>query len=86
MTMQPHEYKAAESRRKNVVAANRQWMQDWGSGLAYCNDCGHEYVDLQAVTIDNESSCPGCKKPEWKTYYYCAEHGDSQCPECRDNK
>lgn len=82
MTMQPQEYKAAESRRKNVIAANRQWLSDWGSGLAYCNHCNHEYADLQAVIIEDVLCCPECRKPEMKSYYYCAEHGDSVCKEC----
>ena len=82
MTMQPQEYKANEWLSKRKIEANRRWLADWGSGLAYCNMCNHEYADLQAVTIDDESSCPGCKKPEDKSYYYCAEHGDSECREC----
>jgi hypothetical protein len=81
--MQPQEYKANQWLNERIKESRRRWLSDWGSGLAYCNMCDHEYTDLQAVTIDDESSCPACKKPEDKSYYYCAEHGTSVCAECK---
>ena len=82
MTMQPQEYDANSVLNERIKESRRRWLKDWGEGLAYCYHCDHEYTDLQAVIIDEELSCPGCKNPERKTYYYCAEHGTSVCKEC----
>jgi predicted Zn-ribbon and HTH transcriptional regulator len=82
--MQPQQYKANSLLNERKKEANRRWFKDWGEGLAYCNECDHEYTDLQAVIIEEESSCPSCKNPERKTYYYCAEHGTSGCISCRN--
>lgn len=84
MTMQPQEYKANKILNERITESRRQWLKDWGSGLAFCKECDHEYSDLEAVITDGELLCPGCRKPENKTYYYCSEHGASACKECEE--
>jgi hypothetical protein len=56
---------------------HQRWMQDWSDGLASCYYCGEEYTDAQVIVHKEEKSCPHCKEPERKTYYYCKEHGSS---------
>jgi hypothetical protein len=53
------------------------WMKEWGDRLACCSNCDEEYTDAQVIVVNEEKSCPHCKKPEYKTYYYCEEHGSS---------
>lgn len=84
MTMQPQEYKANSVLNERIRASRRQWIKDWGAGLAYCNECDKEYTDLEAIIFDELLHCPGCSKPENKTYYYCSMHGTSVCQECKD--
>ncbi len=61
---------------------HRVWIRDWSDGLAYCRECDHEYTNAQTIIVDEEKSCPNCKKPENKTYYYCPEDGSRGC-ECK---
>ena len=60
---------------------HKRWMRDWSDRLAYCYHCDHEYTDAQVIVHEEEKSCPNCKNPEQKTYYYCEEHGspDDDC-------
>lgn len=60
---------------------HQAWMRDWSEGLACCYHCDTEYTDAQVIVVDEEKSCPNCKNPERKTYYYCKEHGspDDDC-------
>ena len=37
-----------------------------------------EYTDAQIIVVNEEKSCPHCKEPEHKYYYYCEEHGSSE--------
>ena len=63
---------------------NRErWIAAWRDRLGNCRNCDMDYIDSQAVVIDDEKSCPNCKKPEDKSYYYCEEHGSSGC--CKDD-
>lgn len=57
------------------------WLSNWSEGLAYCYHCDQEYTDAQVIVHEDEKSCPQCKNPERKTYYYCKEHGspDDDC-------
>ena len=80
--MLPHEYEANSLLNERIKANRKRWYKDWGEGLAHCNECDYDYTDLEAVMIDDESSCPNCKKPEHKTYYYCSEHGAPGCKYC----
>jgi hypothetical protein len=68
-------YKSARQEKKKL------WLSNWSEGLAYCYHCDHEYTDAQAIEHKDEKSCPNCKNPERKTYYYCKEHGspDDDC-------
>ena len=56
---------------------HKRWMQNWSDGLASCYHCDEEYTDAQVIVVNEENSCPHCKNPERKTYYYCKEHGSS---------
>jgi hypothetical protein len=56
---------------------HQRWLRDWSDGLACCYYCDKEYTDAQVVVVNEEKSCPYCKEPERKTYYYCKEHGSS---------
>lgn len=53
-----------------VYNRRMQELKDRRAGLAYCNLCANEYTSVEIVTIEDELSCPHCKKPENKTYYY----------------
>ena len=53
-----------------VYNRRMQELKDRRAGLAYCNLCANEYTNAEIVTIEDELSCPHCKKPENKTYYY----------------
>lgn len=66
-----------EMRRKR----RQLWLDAWADRLAYCYHCGEEYTDAQVIVHEEEKSCPHCKNPERKTYYYCEEHGspDDDC-------
>lgn len=64
------------------ILRRRQWIKDWSEGLASCLECDHDYTDAQIVVINDEKSCPNCKKPEHKKYYYCPDDGSKGC-ECR---
>jgi hypothetical protein len=68
----------------NTIRIQRleRWLRDWKDGLAYCNHCVKEYKDSDIVVIDEEKSCPHCKVPENKTYYYCPETGAENCTHC----
>jgi phage FluMu protein Com len=55
----------------------QRWLRDWGVGLASCYYCDKEYADAEVIVLNEEKSCPHCKEPERKTYYYCKEHGSS---------
>jgi hypothetical protein len=55
----------------------KRWLKDWSEGLAFCYHCDNEYTDSQTIVVKEEKSCPHCKEPERKTYYYCKEHGSS---------
>lgn len=61
-----------------------RWQNDWADGLAYCYHCGEEYTDAQSIVHNEEKSCPHCKEPENKTYYYCPDDGRHGC-ECREH-
>jgi hypothetical protein len=50
-------------------------LKDSREGLAFCNHCDAEYTDAQVITIEDEKSCPECKNPEKKTYYYPKDGG-----------
>lgn len=63
---------------------HKRWMQDWSDRLAYCYHCGEEYTNAQVIVHNEEKSCPHCKEPERKTYYYCEEHG-SPDDDCKRN-
>jgi hypothetical protein len=54
-----------------------RWLRDWSDGLASCYYCDKEYTDAQVIIVEEEKSCPHCKVPEHKMYYYCTEHGSS---------
>jgi hypothetical protein len=54
-----------------------RWIRDWSDGLASCYHCDTDYTIAEIVVINEEKSCPHCKNPEHKTYYYCKEHGSS---------
>lgn len=56
---------------------HQRWIRDWSDGLAYCCNCDNEYTKAQVIVVNEEKSCPHCKEPENKTYYYCEEHGSS---------
>ena len=58
---------------------HQEWLRDWRNGLAYCLECDHEYTNSQTIVNDDEKSCPNCKKPESKKYYYCPEDGSNGC-------
>jgi hypothetical protein len=60
---------------------HERWLRDWSEGLASCYHCDEDYINAQVIVIDDEKSCPHCKNPERKTYYYCEEHGskDDDC-------
>lgn len=53
-----------------VAKRHARHLKELREGLAYCNHCGGEYTDAQVIVIEDEKSCPNCKKPEMKTYYY----------------
>ena len=55
----------------------QRWLRDWGAGLASCYYCDKEYTDAEVIVVNEEKSCPHCKEPERKSYYYCKEHGSS---------
>jgi formylmethanofuran dehydrogenase subunit E len=55
---------------KLVYERRMQELKDRRTGLAYCNMCGKEYTNAEIVSIEDELSCPHCKKPETKTIYY----------------
>jgi len=56
---------------------HERWIRDWSERLACCLNCDKEYTDAQVIVVDEEKSCPHCKVPEHKMYYYCSEHGSS---------
>jgi len=58
---------------------HKRWLLDWADNLAYCNNCVKEYKESEIVVIEDEKSCPHCKLPENKTYYYCPESGSKDC-------
>jgi hypothetical protein len=60
---------------------HESWLRDWANGLAHCLECDHEYTNAQVIVIEDEKSCPSCKSPENKKYYYCPSDGSSGC-EC----
>jgi len=67
-------------------ARHQRWIKGWYDGLAYCNMCQHEYTkDERLKNMQDELLCPKCLKPEDKSYYYCEDHGQSQCKECDHN-
>jgi hypothetical protein len=49
---------------------HKRYLKESREGFAYCNHCDHEYNDADAITIEDEKSCPNCKQPEFKTYYH----------------
>jgi len=57
----------------------KRWLMDWHNGLASCLNCDHEYINAQAILHNDEKSCPNCKEPENKRYYFCPIDGSSQC-------
>lgn len=52
-------------------------MRNWQNRLAYCFHCDEEYTDAEVILVNGDESCPRCKKPERKTYYYCVDHGSN---------
>jgi hypothetical protein len=54
------------------------WLKNWSERLAWCLNCDGEYTDAQVIVVNEEKSCPHCKEPERKMYYYCEEHGSSE--------
>lgn len=56
---------------------HERWIRDWSERLACCLNCDKEYTDAQVIVVNDEKSCPHCKEPEHKMYYYCEEHGSS---------
>jgi hypothetical protein len=52
-----------KEKRENVYKATQE-------GLANCKHCDGDYVRNQVIIIEDEKSCPYCKNPEYKTYYY----------------
>ena len=64
----------------------QQWIHDWYEGLANCRNCDGDYIKSERLkNMNNELLCPKCLKPEDKTYYYCEDHGQTQCRECDHN-
>jgi hypothetical protein len=60
------------------IQRRKLWIKSWSEGLACCYHCGEEYTDNQVIVHNEENSCPHCKNPERKTYYYCKEHGSAE--------
>ena len=56
---------------------HQRWIKNWSERLACCLNCDEEYTDAQVIVVNEEKSCPHCKEPEHKYYYYCEEHGSS---------
>lgn len=54
-----------------------RWIRDWSDGLANCHTCDTDYTKAQVIIHNDEKSCPNCKSPENRTFYYCEEHGSS---------
>lgn len=84
MTMNHAEYTANEKLNQRMRMNREIWLMQWSQGLGYCNNCDKEYGDIDAILFQDVTHCPGCKKPENKSYYYCSEHGASGCKECKE--
>ena len=63
------------------IQRRKAWIKAWAEGLACCYYCDKEYTDSEVIVVNEEKSCPHCKNPERKTYYFCKEHGsrDDDC-------
>jgi hypothetical protein len=59
------------------------WVREWSEGVAYCCHCDKDYTKKETLVIDGDKYCPHCKQEEDKRYYYCEDHGQIACDECK---